>query len=125
MSHIFFDFHFVGVSLGIVRNSPSSKSIGTSKPIDNGVPNTVNGEATDRTFIISSHIQLVVTIAPYFNEVFLIWAVLIFNTITHIILAQICAENIVHYLPFKTVPRMMLRYYDISIVAKLRCKDFS
>ena len=93
---IYFDVYFVGVSLGIVRNSPSSKSIGTSKPIDNGVPNTVNGEASDRTFIISSHIQLVVTIAPYFNEVFLIVAVLIFTIITHIILAQICAENIVH-----------------------------
>ena len=96
MSHIFFDVYSVGVSLGIVRNSPSSKSIGASKPIDNGVPNTVNREVSDRTFIISSHIQLVVTIAPYFNEVFLIVAVLIFTMITHIILAQICAENIVH-----------------------------
>ena len=96
MTHIFFDAYFVTGSLGIVRNSPSSKSIGTSKCIDNGVHNTVNREVSDRTFIISSHIQLVVTIAPYLNEVFLILAVPIFTIITHIILAQICAENIVH-----------------------------
>ena len=96
MTHTFFDVYFVTGSLGIVRNSPSSKSIGTSKRIDNGVHNTVNREVSDRTFIISSHIQLVVTIAPYFNEVFLIVAVLIFTIITHIILAQFCAENIVH-----------------------------
>ena len=96
MTNIFFDVYFVIGSLGIVRNSPSSKFIGTSKRIDNGVPNTVNREVSDHTYIISSHIQLVVTIAPYFNEVFLIVPVLIFTMITHIILAQICAENIVH-----------------------------